>query len=441
MCIIGVYKKGAFLDEKEIENMWISNDDGVGFSIYNENTGKWDTIKGIMSLEELKNILREKGILNNTLDTTFVIHFRAATHGGIRKSLTHPFMIKSRDEKEILLYHNGVFSIERSYARSRNINEYEMCGVNYGNVYTSSYSYGIYSKDKVEENLELEDIPLDPEKLQVHSDTSLVALLVSELSIPSDSVVKLFNSPLMKDVISYSKVCLCIEGNSEPVLIGNWVKEDELKTFSNHGYKDIYSQYGYKTTYSSSQLYKSSTTTYYKNEDYESIFNEIEKNYKESYYYDDEEDENDKKLVEKDYQSVSLGGTTGIIFPIKNNLEVFLPVYYNGKPFETSNVDYELLLVGDGLLYVKIEKDIYPVYFLYESQKEYLRKYNFKNRIGIAVDKNFNFYFVNKIKDTNKFKLYPVKKQLKNPVPGYFYDIEEKTIEAIEDYHLIENKE
>ncbi|MCX7641547.1 MAG: class II glutamine amidotransferase [Elusimicrobiales bacterium] len=431
MCIIGVYKKSAFLDEKELENMWNSNNDGVGFSIYNETTGKWETKKGIMTFEELKNILNEKGILNNILDATLVIHFRAATHGGVRKSLTHPFIIKSRDG-EILLYHNGVFSIDHIYLWGENIKDYEVCGINYKSLYTS-YSYHSKSSIGVEEDVEL-DAALDPEKLKVHSDTSLVALLVSELSLPSDSIVKLFNSPLMKDVVNFSRICLCVEGNSEPILIGNWVKESELKMFSNYGYRDFYSKYKYKGIYSKDYLYKSDVTTSYKDEDYKSTFNEREKNYEVNYV-------DSKKLAKKDYYITNLGSTAGIIYPVKKNFEIFLPVYYNGKASEISGANYEVFLTDDGFLYVIINEKLYPIYFLSESLEKYLKKYNLNNKIGIAVDKNFNFYFVQKIKSSGKFNVHPVKKLLKNPIAGYFYNVEKNSIEAIEEYYLIENEE
>lgn len=235
MCIIAVYRTGTNMPEEEIKTMWNGNRDGVGYAIYDEKTGLWKVKKGIMELSQLLKEMESLGFLNNKVTSNIVIHFRAATHGGIVEELTHPFRIFASDG-EIILFHNGVFSLS-------GVGGYSLKGI-YDSVFYDYEYCGIYSYEKeleklVESNEESateEEITDNPYKLLVHSDTSYFCKLISDLSLNTDSIIKLLQSSLLNSVINFSRLCLCLPNNPEPILIGSWIK-DEGRDFSNSSYK------------------------------------------------------------------------------------------------------------------------------------------------------------------------------------------------------------
>lgn len=109
MCNIMICKNRMPTDS-ELEGSWRSNYHGAGIGWYKDN--KVYYIKGIMSLEELKNKLNE---LN--LTTPFVIHFRLASSGERVPELTHPFIVSPDNKNPLkycgdypILFHNGTSS-------------------------------------------------------------------------------------------------------------------------------------------------------------------------------------------------------------------------------------------------------------------------------------------------------------------------------------------
>ena len=114
MCVIIVKPIGVDLPKfEDLENSFINNPDGAGFS-YNED-GKVITKKGFMTypafLEHIKKVEKptEKGML---------IHFRISTHGGISQENTHPFPITNdikfmgglHTKATLVMAHNGIIS-------------------------------------------------------------------------------------------------------------------------------------------------------------------------------------------------------------------------------------------------------------------------------------------------------------------------------------------
>lgn len=258
MCIIAVYRENTPMLEEEIEVMWHYNPDGVGMAIYNKDNGKWKVEKGIMKLSDLLFKLKELNYLNNIVDTTVILHFRAATHGGVNKVLTHPFKIHTKD-KEMFLFHNGVFSIHvpNSYRRYK---DYKTA-IDYTDYYLySNYGYFDYKDKEQDEAIEFEDM-LDPLTFSRHSDTSLVAKYLSELNFESEKIITLLKNPIMEEIISHSRLCICVENEPEPTLIGNWEFSNN-RSFSNSGYK--YSRKYTSTCDVTSLISKKSYTDYEK---------------------------------------------------------------------------------------------------------------------------------------------------------------------------------
>jgi hypothetical protein len=110
MCIIIVARK-RLPNEDELRRAWSRNDDGAGVS-WLSSRGRVMWMKGLMTLDEVLAIRKE-------VKLPCVWHFRSATHGGICRELTHPFLINPQDpfsnplkgslmKGQSLLFHNGV---------------------------------------------------------------------------------------------------------------------------------------------------------------------------------------------------------------------------------------------------------------------------------------------------------------------------------------------
>ena len=112
MCIIAIKKIGVPMpDDQTIENMWECNSDGAGYMIA---TGKKVIIrKGFMNLPSFMASIRSHGSL---IDKAVVMHFRIATHGGVRPECCHPFPLtdevdrlqKLKCKSAFGVAHNGV---------------------------------------------------------------------------------------------------------------------------------------------------------------------------------------------------------------------------------------------------------------------------------------------------------------------------------------------
>jgi len=108
MCIIAVALKRK-LTLEEAENCFLSNPDGAGVAW---SRGDRNYLrKGFMGLDEFIEFYEELDALPH------VVHCRAATSGGVRPELTHPFIVDLQSPprlewsgKKPLLFHNGVVS-------------------------------------------------------------------------------------------------------------------------------------------------------------------------------------------------------------------------------------------------------------------------------------------------------------------------------------------
>ncbi len=111
MCVIAVSPTGEKVAREVFERMWRSNDDGFGM-MYRSREGV-GIVKGLLDMEEAweQYALLPEGVPH-------VLHFRLATHGGVKPELTHPFLVHEESplvQAEVsphpVLAHNGVWSL------------------------------------------------------------------------------------------------------------------------------------------------------------------------------------------------------------------------------------------------------------------------------------------------------------------------------------------
>jgi hypothetical protein len=111
MCVIGVSPLGEKVSRDVFERMWRSNDDGFGM-MYRARGGV-GVVKGLHDEEEAWEVYSQlpEGVPH-------VLHFRLATHGGVRPELTHPFVVSEESpliERGVVagpvLAHNGIWNL------------------------------------------------------------------------------------------------------------------------------------------------------------------------------------------------------------------------------------------------------------------------------------------------------------------------------------------
>jgi len=113
MCVVIAKPQGIPLPkEKELRNCWLRNKDGAGVAW--ASGGKVYIRKGFMELEDLLGFLFAK----DWQPYAMLIHFRAATHGGVTPHHCHPFPLSTSKDKlmqtklrcNVAIAHNGIFS-------------------------------------------------------------------------------------------------------------------------------------------------------------------------------------------------------------------------------------------------------------------------------------------------------------------------------------------
>jgi len=114
MCVIAVSPTGDKVSKETFGRMWRSNSDGFGL-MYRAHDGV-GIVKGLHDEQEAWDLYDRlpEGVPH-------VLHFRQATHGGVRPELTHPFVVSEESPLiqagvvcEPVLAHNGVWSLHAS---------------------------------------------------------------------------------------------------------------------------------------------------------------------------------------------------------------------------------------------------------------------------------------------------------------------------------------
>ncbi len=114
MCVIAIKKQGVDMpNEQTLKTMWTNNPHGAGIMYARDGHVYID--KGYMDWTSFSERIKSLGDLT---DTSVVIHFRIATHGGVIPGNTHPFPVsrnvialtKLRGSCKVGVAHNGIIS-------------------------------------------------------------------------------------------------------------------------------------------------------------------------------------------------------------------------------------------------------------------------------------------------------------------------------------------
>jgi len=117
VCIIAISPLGEKFAREVFNRMWEANPHGLGMVF--STRGGLGVVKGLMDPEEA---WEEYQALPDGVP--HILHFRFATHGGIRRELTHPFVVHERspivirgEVEEPALVHNGVWHLYHFHER------------------------------------------------------------------------------------------------------------------------------------------------------------------------------------------------------------------------------------------------------------------------------------------------------------------------------------
>lgn len=107
MCVIMLVGKTR-PSEEMVERAWASNKDGAGIAWREGKDVVWE--KGVMHVDRIKELCAK-------VPQPYVVHFRVASVGGVRPSLTHPFLVSPDVDLALkgrtrggVLFHNGHWS-------------------------------------------------------------------------------------------------------------------------------------------------------------------------------------------------------------------------------------------------------------------------------------------------------------------------------------------
>lgn len=104
MCIAILTKPGKVLSSEVFKRCWQNNRNGFGIAYVNGIDGGVEIDKGWMNLEAALRQYHRRAEDMKCADRTMLLHFRAATVGGINEENCHPFKVKGG-----AMIHNGTF--------------------------------------------------------------------------------------------------------------------------------------------------------------------------------------------------------------------------------------------------------------------------------------------------------------------------------------------
>jgi len=179
MCVICYKPINSVLSYEDARLMWEANSHGAGFCVWDEKSRTWIMKKGFMSFEALWNevepFTREGSIL--------VVHFRIVSRGRVCPEQTHPFEI-ALEEGVAYLFHNGTLTIHTT---------------------------------------------------QGSSDTYELAYRLSQLGLRKDQLkLVLKEGGLLEELRAGSRFAVCLPGEAEPFLVGQWEEIKGLKTSNSY---------------------------------------------------------------------------------------------------------------------------------------------------------------------------------------------------------------
>jgi hypothetical protein len=320
MCVICFKPKNSVLSYEDALLMWEANSHGAGFCVWDEKSRTWKMKKGFMSFSALWNevepFTREGSIL--------VVHFRIVSRGRVCPEQTHPFEIEL-EEGTAYLFHNGTLNIRTT---------------------------------------------------QGSSDTYELAYRLSQLGLRKDQLkLILKEGGLLEEMRANSRFAVCLPGEPEPFLVGQW---EEIK-----GLKTSNSYWQYRRTYTGlsgrqrrvSHFYSSAPFIYWKEdwEDWKPSFCECD--------------------LEEDRTIVEVGQ---LRFEVKEDGNAYL---YMGK--ESPIADGELFVSGDMMF---LEVDLGSHSDLFQVKPSYSKDPSW------AIDPDGNIYHL----DHFRVMAFPAGRKTKN---------------------------
>lgn len=112
MCIAILTLPGKVLERKVFDKCWRSNSHGVGYAYIDDFTGEVRVDKGFMTLDAAYNRYAQLSAKNG-VNHPMLVHFRAATVGGVDRDNCHPFNVKGG-----AMIHNGTFWHDKAAKKS-----------------------------------------------------------------------------------------------------------------------------------------------------------------------------------------------------------------------------------------------------------------------------------------------------------------------------------
>lgn len=195
MCLLAYLPRGKVMTQEEVMNAHRSNDDGMGIAY--EVGGRWVVEKGITDPQELYRKIED------LKDHRKIVHFRAASAGGIDPDLTHPF-----ETRKFVVAQNGTLSGWSDMSKTLMLlNPVRAKWLEY-NI---AFNY-------------------NPEKL---SDTKLIAFilyLAEEGAVDMNKVLEIINKA--------GKVVLVVKDINTILWFGDR-REDDGRIFSNESYRTV----------------------------------------------------------------------------------------------------------------------------------------------------------------------------------------------------------
>ncbi len=302
MCVICFKPQGVVLSKEDAKLMWEANSHGAGFCVWDEKSRTWKMKKGFMTFEALWNEIepytKEGSIL--------VVHFRIVSRGTVCPEQTHPFEIKL-EEGIAYLFHNGTLHIQTT---------------------------------------------------QGSSDTYELAYRLSQLGLRKDQLkLILKEGGLLEEMRANSRFAVCLPGEPEPFLVGQW---EEIK-----GLKTSNSYWQYRRTYTGlsgrnrrvSHSYHYTPSLYWKEdwEDWEPSFCECD--------------------LEEDRTIVEVGQ---LRFEVKEDGNAYL---YMGKGSPVADGE---LFVSEDMMFLMVDTGPFPETFQVRP--------SYKQTPNIAIDPDGNIY-------------------------------------------------
>ena len=297
MCVIAYKPIDSVLSKEDAMRMWESNSHGAGFCVWDEKSRTWKMQKGFMSFEELWRAMEpftRKGVI-------LVAHFRIVSRGKVCPEQTHPFEI-TLEEGNAYLFHNGTLDIRIT---------------------------------------------------QGSSDTYELAFQLSQLKLKKEQLKLLLKEGgLLDNVRAHSRFAVCLPGEEEPFLVGQW---EEIK-----GLKTSNSYWQYRRTYTGLSGRKGSGS------------------YSHTPYWEDWEDWKSSYCEcnpEEDYAIVEVGE---LRFEIREDGDAYL---YMGK--ESPDID-GILFVSEDMLFVEVD--------LGSDSETFQVRPHYTKDPNLAIDPDGNIY-------------------------------------------------